>query len=166
MQIITEEAELRPAEEIYDEAMALINCNDADSLKAGLTLMEEICNRNYVPALWQTAYTYGWFSDTASVNRKRLLGIEMDQQFLPVDKDYSSRAMNDLNRIKELNDSSYADINAKAAFRLACYYVMENKLIRKDLKEGKEYLLTAREWAVLAENDSLLRIIDAGLATF
>ena len=166
VQIITEEAELRPAEEIYDEAMALINCNDADSLKAGLTLMEEICNRNYVPALWQTAYTYGWFSDTASVNRKRLLGIEMDQQFLPVDKDYSSRAMNDLNRIKELNDSSYADINAKAAFRLACYYVMENKLIRKDLKEGKEYLLTAREWAVLAENDSLLRIIDAGLATF
>ena len=105
-------------------------------------------------------------SDSVSVNRKRLLGIEMDKQFLPIDKDYSSRAMNDLNRIKVLNDSSYADINAKAAFRLACYYVMENKLIRRDLKEGKEYLLTAREWAIIAENDSLLKIIEAGLATF
>ena len=166
VQIVTEEAERRPAEEVFGEAIALMNYNDADSLKFGLNMMDSLSKTDYVPALWETAYTYGWFSDTVSVNRKRLLGIQMDEQFLPVDKDYSSRAMNDLNRIKELNDSNYADINAKAAFRLACYYVMDNKLIRRDLREGKEYLLTAREWAIIAGNDSLLRIIDAGLATF
>lgn len=166
VQIITEEAELRPPEEVFAEAIALMNYHDADSLRSGLAIMDSLSKTDYVPALWETAYTYGWFSDTVSVNRKRLLGIEMDKQFLPIDKDYSSRAMNDLNRIKVLNDSSYADINAKAAFRLACYYVMENKLIRRDLKEGKEYLLTAREWAIIAENDSLLKIIEAGLATF
>jgi len=166
VQIVTEEAERRPPEEVYAEAMHLINIGNPDSLKVGILMMDSLSKTDYVPALWETAYTYGWFSDTVSVNRKRMLGIQMDKQFLPIDKDFSSRAMNDLNRIKELNDSNYADINAKAAFRLACYYIMDNKLIRKDLIEGKDYLLTARDWAVIAGNDSLLQIIDAGLATF
>lgn len=166
VQVVTEEAEHRPTEEVFAEAQRLITIGNADSLKAGLSTMDSLSNINFVPAIWEMAYTYGWFSDSVSVSRKLLLNIDMDNQFLPTDKDNSNKAMAYLVKIKELNDSNYADINAKAAFRLACYYVMPNNLYQRNYIDGKEFLLTAREWAVIAQNDSLLQIIDAGLATF
>jgi serine/threonine protein kinase len=166
VQIVTEEAELRPAEEIFDEAMALVNLNDADSLQAGLELMRELNARNYVPAIYELAFTYGWYSDSASLNRKRLLGIEVDNMYLPKERDYSNMAIAYFTKIKELNDSNYADINANACYRFACYYVMPNKVFVQNFKDGKDFLLKAREWAVIADDKPLLERIDAGLATF
>ena len=66
----------------------------------------------------------------------------------------------------ELNDSAYADINANAIYRLACYYVMPNNIYQPNYEKGKLFLMRSRDWAVMAGDTTLLRRIDNGLATF
>lgn len=171
VQIVTEEAPSRPAEEVYAEALNLLEIEDADSLQAGLAIMDSLSNTAtpYVPAIYEMARTYGWYSeqsDSASVARKRLLGIEMDSQYLPKDREKSNDAMRYFNMIKNIGDSAYADINAESAYRLACYWVMPNNLFQQDFKEGKELLIVARGWAALAGKDELVEYIDDVLPTF
>ena len=171
VQVVTEEIPPRPAEEVYAEAMHLLEIADADSLQAGLAMMDSLSNAAtpYVPAIYEMARTYGWYSeqsDSASVARKRLLGIEMDNQFLPKDREKSTDAMAYFNKIKNIGDSAYADINAESAYRLACYWVMPNNLFQKDYKEGKELLIKARDWASLAGRDELVEYINSVLPTF
>ena len=171
VQVVTEEIPPRPAEEVYAEAMHLLEIEDVDSLKAGLAMMDSLSNAAtpYVPAIYEMARTYGWYSeqsDSASVARKRLLGIEMDNQFLPKDREKSNDAMAYFNKIKNIGDSAYADINAESAYRLACYWVMPNNLFQKDYKEGKALLIKARDWAELAGRDELVEYINTVLPTF
>ena len=127
-------------EQLYSAALSKMNGNDIGSLKAGLKTMDSLSNINYIPAIYQMAFTYGWYSDSISVKRKRLLGIAMDKKFMPTAERYSNEAVALFTKIVELNDSSYAGINANATYRLACYYVMENEIYKKRImKKGKNY---------------------------
>ena len=112
------------------------------------------------------AFTYGWYSDSCSVKRKQLLGIDMDSLYLPTSDRYSNKAVELFTRILELNDSSYAVINANAAYRLACYYVMPNSIYIRNFEKGKEFLFRSKEWAIIAGNDKLLGKIENGLKSF
>lgn len=152
-------------EEQYDLALRLMNIDNVDSLKAGLSIMDSLSNKNYVPAIYQMAYTYGWYSDSASVRRKELLGINMDKNFLPISSRYSYKAVDFFDRIMKANDSSYADINANAAYRLACYYVMPNNNYKPNYETGKMYLQLSKGWALMADDNELLERIEKGLAT-
>lgn len=154
------------SEELYNVALDKMNCGDTDSLQAGLDIMDSLSNMNYVPAIYQMAFTYGWYSDSISVNRKRMLGIVMDKDFLPVSDKYSNMAVALFTRIMELNDSSYADINAMATYRLACYYVMPNNNFKQNYEKGKRLLLRSKEWAIMAGDNKLLDSIEKGLASF
>ena len=160
------QAYLPTLEELYDVALNKMNSSDIDSLKEGLTVMDSLSNINYIPAIYQMAFTYGWYSDSISVNRKKMLGIAINKNFLPVSDKYSNMAVALFTRIMELNDSVYADINAMATYRLACYYVMPNDIIKRDLYKGKRLLLLSKEWATIAGDDKLLSSIDKGLANF
>ena len=142
-----------------------MNCNNIDSLQAGLVIMDSLSSTNFIPAIYQMAFTYGWYSDSISVNRKRLLGISMDEKFLPVSDMYSNKAVALFTQIMELNDSSYADINANAIYRLACYYVMPNNIYIPNYEKGKNYLLRSKEWALLSGDKKLLERIEKGLAS-
>ena len=153
-------------EELYTVALNKMNCNDIDSLQAGLDIMDSLSNINYIPAIYQMAFTYGWFSDSISVNRKRVLGIAMGDNYLPVSDRYSNIAVALFTRIMELNDSSYADLNAIATYRLACYYVMPNNNFKQNLDKGKRLLLRSKEWAIMAGDNKLLESIEKGLASF
>ncbi len=154
------------AQEQYDLALRLISSNDIDSLNTGIELMDSLSNNNYIPALYQMAFTYGWYSDSASVKRKEMLGIKMDDSYLPTSDRYSNKAVALFTRIMELNDSSYADINAKATYRLACYYVMPNNIYKPNYEKGKRFLLRSKEWALMAGDNDLLEKIEKGLASF
>ena len=143
-----------------------MNSSDIDSLQLGLEIMDSLSNMNYIPAIYQMAFTYGWYSDSISVNRKRMLGIAMDKDYLPVSDRYSNMAVALFTRIVELNDSSYADINAMATYRLACYYVMDNNNFKQNLEKGKKLLLRSKEWAIMAGDNKLLDSIEKGLASF
>ena len=153
-------------DELYQVALSKININNADSLKAGLGLMDSLSNMNYIPAIYQMAFTYGWYSDSVSVKRKQMLGISMDDSFLPTSDMYSNKAVALFTKIMELNDSSYADINAKAIYRLACYYVMPNNNYKPNYDKGQRFLLRSKEWAILAGDKELLEKIEKGLASF
>ena len=170
VQVVTEEAEQRPAEEVFAEAQHLLSIEDADSLKTGIAMMDSLSSINYVPALYELAHTYGWYSDSTSVARKKLLNIDIFEsgksQFMPKADSWSQKAVAMFTTILEQNDTTYADKNAEAAYRLACYYVMDNDIFKANYTKGKDFLLTARKWAVMAEDNQLIQRIDAGLATF
>lgn len=153
-------------EQLYSAALHKMNGNDIGSLRAGLKTMDSLSSINYIPAIYQMAFTYGWYSDSISVKRKRLLGIAIDDKYLPTSERYTTEAVALFTKIVELNDSSYAGINANATYRLACYYVMPNKIFEKREDRGKELLLQSKEWAILAGDNELLKSILKGLDTF
>lgn len=153
-------------EELYQMALNRIDSDNVDSLQSGMELMDSLSNMNYIPAIYQMAFTYGWYSDKTSVKRKKMLGIDMDQSYLPTSDRYSNKAVALFTRIMEMNDSAYADINANAIYRLACYYVMPNNIYKSNYEKGKMFLIRSREWAVLAGDQNLIDKIEKGLASF
>lgn len=155
-----------PPEELYAAACARLDSDNADTIRAGLAVMDSLGNTGYVPAIYQVAFTYGWYSDSVSVRRKRLLGIEMYPSYIPKADRYSNKAVALFTRIMELNDTAYADINANATYRLACYYVMPNDIYKRNDDKGKRFLRRSRYWAEKAGDAKLLDKIDRGLASF
>lgn len=144
-----------------------MNSDNADTLKIGIKNMEELSNRGYIPAMYELAFTYGWYSDSVSVKRKRLLGIDVyqngDSKFMPKSDVYSHKALALFQRIIEFNDSTYAEINANAAYRIACYYVTPNNVFKAKYKEGKNYLEISKAWATQVNDTILLPKIIQGL---
>lgn len=165
-EVIIAPIETPPIEELYAAAFANMNSENLDSLNNGLLQMEKLAGDDYVPALYQMAFTYGWYSDSASVRRKQMLGIEVDETYMPKSSRYSNKAVAFFTRIMELNDSAYADINANSIYRLACYYVMPNDIYQPNYEKGKRYLYRSKEWAIKANDQTLIDRIDRGLATF
>ena len=167
VQIITEEEQRIPPEVAYAKAMSLISQADADSLRTGMELMDSLSGANYVPAIHQMAFTYGWYSDSTSVARKELLGIAIftsgDSRFLPKADRWSNKAVALFTNMLEQRDSAYAALNADAAYRLACYYEVPNSIFQRNPEKSKKFLLTGRDWAQLAGDEQLLQRINNGL---
>ena len=155
-----------PIEERYDLALSRLSSDNVDTLNLGLRQMDSLSSLNYVPAIYQMGFTYGWYSAQESVRRKQVLGIEIGERYMPVVDSYSHMAVGYFTKIMELNDSLYAGINAQAIYRLACYYVEENEIFKKDPDKGKDFLLRSREWAVKASDTAMIEQIDRNLTTF
>lgn len=156
--------------EIFENARNRLDSNNADSLKLGVSQMDSLCDLNYIPALYEMAFTYGWYSDPKSLKRKELLGIEVcdsgDEKYFPKLDQYSTRAVGCLQKILALNDSSYADINAQAAYRLACYYGVTNRYYKQNDDQAKYYLGLSLEWAKFANDSVMVDKVNKGLAKF
>ena len=157
-------------EEIFNCALQRMNSEDIDTLNLGVKQMDSLCNRNYIPALYQMAFTYGWYKDPISLRRKELLGIEIfesgAEKYMPKLDRYNDKAIALFNRIVDLNDSTYSEINAQTTYRLACYYVMPNKIFKPNHEKGKFFLERSLEWATLANDTALLAKIKRGLSSF
>lgn len=157
-------------DEIYQRALQRLNSEDIDTLNLGVRQMDSLCNKNYVPALYQMAFTYGWYNDSISLKRKELLGIEIFEsgakQYMPKLDRYNDKAITLFNRIVDLNDSTYSEINAQTTYRLACYYVMPNKIFKPNHEKGKFFLERSLEWATMANDTVLLAKIKRGLSSF
>jgi len=152
-------------DEQYAIALNMVNQDNADSLKRGLALMDSLSNVNYVPAIYELAFTYGWYADTNSVRRKKLLGIEMNDSLMPTSRRINILATEYLSKIIDLKDSSHANVNADAAYRLACYYLNKNSVFVADYKTATKLLNQSRQWALMAGNNELINKIDKGLST-
>ena len=157
-------------EEVFNCALQRMNSDDVDSLNLGVKQMDSLCNRNYIPALYQLAFTYGWYNDPISLKRKELLGVEIfesgAEQYMPKLDRYNDKAIALFNRIVDLNDSAYSEINAQTTYRLACYYVMPNKIFKPNHEKGKIFLERSLEWATMANDTALLAKIKRGLSSF
>lgn len=160
-----------PVEKVYDDALADMKSDNATIVKRGISLMDSLSNQRYIPAIYQMAYTYGWYIEDESLKRKKVLGIEVfnnekDGLYLPKIDRYSNEALALFSKILELNDSTFAEINAQAAYRLACYYVNPNQIIKPNMAKGKKYLEQSKEWAELSNDTTLLFKIKQSLETF
>ena len=160
-----------PVEKVYDDALADLKSDNATIVKRGISLMDSLSNQRYIPAIYQMAYTYGWYIEDESLKRKKVLGIEVfnnekDGLYLPKIDRYSNEALALFSKILELNDSTFAEINAQAAYRLACYYVNPNQIIKPNMAKGKKYLEQSKEWAELSNDTTLLFKIKQSLETF
>ena len=133
-----------------------MNSFNVDTLKAGEKLMDSLSKTNYVPAMYEIAFTYGWYSDPKSVRRKEMLGIKMNNNNFPLDDKNNNKAKGLLSSILEINDTLYPEINSEAAYRLACYYGAidgskdgKNKV---DTVEAKKHLDIAEKWANMSND--------------
>jgi len=165
--IVKEEVYQAPPEEVYEHAMSLMSMAEDDSLRAGVMLMDSLSDTGFVPALYEMAFTYGWYSDTLSVSRKQRLDIDIftsgDSKFMPKSDRWTTKAMDLFTKILEQKDTAYANLNAEAAYRMACYYEVPNDIIQRNPDKSKRHLLNAREWALLCGDEALLKRIDTGL---
>jgi len=145
-------------EEVYAVALNLMNYNDIDSLKAGFKLMDSLSKTDYVPAMYQIAFTNGWSFDSISIQRKKLLGIEVDSNNIPADN-YIIKTQALLTDILDQKNASFASINANVAYKLADYYINDRINNHLDYTKASQYLDQSEKWAKAAKNDSILKII-------
>lgn len=157
-------------EEKFVNAMKFVNSNDVSELKQGMLMLDTLSARGYVPAIYEQAYTYGWYEDSASISRKELLGIEYypkksEMEYMPMEKQINIKAMGIFTRIEEIGDSNYPEINANALYRLACYYVNPNDVFQQDLDRAEMLLKQALEWSKKGNDEAFTEKISRNLAS-
>lgn len=152
----------------FERAVGLMSTGSSDDLVSGLAILDTLVARSYIPAIYEQAYTYGWYADSASVARKELLGIDMypastNEQWLPRPDHINRKAIGLLTKIEELNDSAYPDINAQALYKLACYYFNTNKVFARDPERAEQLSEQALKWARMCDNRELADKINRNL---
>lgn len=155
-------------EERFENAMNFVNSNDVSELRQGMLMLDTLSAKGYVPAIYEQAYTYGWYDDSASVSRKEILGIEYypknsDKAYIPKEKQINIKAMGLFTKIEEIGDPNYPEINANALYRLACYYVNQNDVFRQDLDRAEILLKQALDWSEKGSNRTLTQKIKRNL---
>lgn len=152
-------------EEVYNNALVMLNSDDPEDVRQAVAIMDSLSMLNYAPAMYELARTYGWDTDSLSLQRKDALGIEYadkDQRGFPKLDKYNDKSRDLYSKILELNDSTAAVIKAKAAYRMATYYANDNDTYEPNYRKAKDYLLEAREYAIAAKDESfLIHINDA-----
>lgn len=151
-------------DERFEQALKCVNSSDQESVALGMLMLDSLSIRNYIPAIYEQAYTLGWFRDSASVARKDLLGIEYypvssDKAYLPKSKQVSLDAISLFSKIERMADSDYPEINARSLYTLAIYTNNSNDLLKRDSARTKSLLLKARDWAEKSGNTDLLEKI-------
>ena len=93
------EPQQNTVEEVFELALKQMNSINVDILKAGEKLMDSLSKTDYVPAIYQMAFTYGWYTDPVSIQRKEMLDIKTDTNNFPiVTKDIDVVKQNNRNR--------------------------------------------------------------------
>ena len=157
-------------EDSYEDALKLLNSDNPIEAKEGERRMEELSTQDYVPAMYELAKTYGWYKDSVSITRKKVLNIDYNANIgelsygLPSSK-YQQKARELYTRILECQDSTILPIKAETAYRIATYHANRNSgnVFKRDISLAKEYLLRAREYAIKSSQDSLLNVIERNL---
>ncbi|MBO5467305.1 MAG: serine/threonine protein kinase [Prevotella sp.] len=157
-----------PIEDTYLSALTMLNSNEPNKVRTGEFIMDSLSKHKYLPAMYELARTYGWYKDDISIKRKKALGIVYSESKditygMPISDKYNAKARELYYSILDLKDSTSYEIKANVAYRLATYYVNENKIYSKDYNRAKEYLIIAKEYAIKSNQDSLLNIINKGL---
>ena len=156
-----------PPEDAYTQALAMITSTDSTTFIKGYQMMDSLSNTLFIPAMYQIAFTHGWYSDPESLRRKDLLGIQYERQgtnnqYRPINEIDNRKEMSIIDKILQLGDTNYASVNADVAFRMAAHYTNSYQNIQK----GLEYLNIAHDWAERAQDTCLLRKIQESKETF
>lgn len=150
-------------EERYEIALRQMNIDDKDSLLIGIQVMDSLSKTNFVPAMYEMAFTYGWYQDSISAHRKKLLDIKIDSDCFPSDENVIINTQALLVNILTIKDTSYAVINVAAAYRLSSFYGdprfnKNNEDEPIDAEKAKSYLEQAELW-INVSNDTIIKTI-------
>ena len=155
-------------EERFAEAMNFMQSNNPKGLAKGLAILDSLDSSGYIPATYEQAFTYGWYPDSASLARKNILGIEYyppssEERYLP-EADYINRkAISYLTKIEEAKNQDYAEINAKALYKLATYYNNTDRVFSRNKVRAVALCEQALEWAKKSGNKDLYDKIEKNL---
>lgn len=159
---------LMSLEEQYEQALALMNSIDTNTFMEGYRMMDSLSQKEeYIPAMYEMAFTLGWYSDPISLRRKDMLGIKYEHEnpltkYMAIDDNDNKNAVDLMMKILKKNDSSYATINGNAAYRLVAYYINKGTFLEENREIAKEYLAEAQKWSQLSGDTVLLAKIEKG----
>lgn len=149
-------------EELYNQAMNLIDSNTESGVRGGIEKMEALADSNYVPALYQLAVTYGGMTKSElHKDRKELLGIELGNSrvndppvaiLTPKSDQYNDKAIQYYTRIVDLSKPEYSELNMKSEYLLGFYYFH----LKNDKQTALKYFKKAKESAIKL-NDDLMK---------
>ena len=54
-------------------------------------------------------------------------------------------------------------MNAKAAYRLACYYEVPNPIFKRNEEKTRKFLELSKQWSIISGDSTLLKTINKGL---
>lgn len=168
---LKKEPKQKTVEKTFEEALRQMNSTNIDTLKAGEKKMDSLSKTDYVPAIYQMAFTYGWYTDPVSIQRKEMLDIKTDTNNFPITTNDIDNTKVWLNRIIEIGDSSFAFYNADAAFRLGSFYLDKRFKDNRGKNEldnyniALNYYYQAEKWAKIANDTILLNNIRTILPT-
>lgn len=159
-----------PPEQIYEEALyRMDHWHDADSLRFGIEQMDSLAKLSFVPAIYQLAFTYGWYSDPISLERKRLLDIPIyhdgDHRYFPKNEAVTLRAISHFLNITQIDDSIHHELTIEACHRLAAYYwnfENDSKKAIKYLNMGRQHAIEVGDDSITTNFDNLLQIVKDG----
>lgn len=113
----------------FDTCLSRLSSINRDTLQKGLDGMKLLADKGNAEAMYQIAYTYAWAPlDSASLSRKEILGLKLDEIGLLQSIDKNEEAVNWLRKTINATDSTHY----KAMYWLGFYYlngriVAENK---------------------------------------
>jgi serine/threonine protein kinase len=81
-----------PVEEVYQTALHRMDSQNIDSLKSGLRMMDSLSSTNYIPAIYQMAFTYGCYYVQELVDKGELIA---EEAYLHPDSNLITRALGD-----------------------------------------------------------------------
>lgn len=151
------ETVLPTPEEEYAVALSFMDSDDPAIFMQGYNKMDSLSKLEFIPALYQMAFTHGWYSDSASLRRKQILKIKTDEKRVgyPMSDKDNILTINCLIQILSQQDSLYAEENARAAYRLAGYYLNNTDYLQKNEDKAAELANESVQWASLSGNEEL-----------
>ena len=167
----TVEQETSPSvENLFDDALSWADATSADSVKVGMKKFEELADKDYIPALYELAKTYGGLAsdDELESSRKRVMGIAMGNsrvddtdvaKLIPKSDGDNDKAIKYYTRIVELSDDSFSDMSIKAAYRLGNYYL----LLKEDTKTALRFFNITKELAIKNGDEYMEEKASAGI---
>lgn len=146
-------------DELYNEAMLLVDSNNADSVQQGINQLEALADSSYVPAMFELAVTYGGMTKVdLQKNRKTILGIELGnnriddvqiRKITPKSDEYNNKAIHYYTSIVDLSNPDYSEINMKSEYILGFYYLY----YKEDKHTALLFFRKAKESAINLDNN-------------
>ena len=153
--------ETQTIEELYSEAMDLIDSDTESDVRTGVERLEALADSDYVPALYELAVTYGGMTNSElHKDRKELLGIELGNSLVndapvakitPKSDQYNNKAIQYYTRIVDLSIPEYSELNMKSEYLLGFYYFH----LKNDKQTALKYFKKAKESAIKLNNSKM-----------
>lgn len=142
--------------EMYQNSLADLNSIDPQKTSDGFNKMMNLAEQDYMPAMYQVAYTYVWApKDSIASRRKRNLNLKTDALGLLIEKSKNEEAMTWLKKVVQASDSTHY----QAMSWLAQYY-LNGMVVNRDIEVAYRLLNKSKDEAAKSNDREYVDKID------